>query len=282
MAFGKDDDKKPVDGKDGEGEKDPKKTAVSGKDGGDEKELDKTKIAEDIKALFVGTELSEDLQTSIATICVAAIHEKVESEKAKAKADAEEEADKKMEEAVATLSEDVDKYLTRAVKVFLEENEVAISSGVQVAAATKIVESAKEIAGTYGLEIDEATGDALAESETAMAEATTRLDESLAREVSLEEEIVTLKKERVMKTVQEGLAMTDAERLVTLAESVDFEDEEQFTTAVTTLKESFLKAPAKPKAKPNLNEGKPVAVPKQADDLNEGEVDAPVKSRRRF
>lgn len=279
MAFpNKNDDKKVEDGK--KDPKDPKDTAVSGKDGGDDKELDKTKIAEDIKALFSGTELSEELQTSIATICVAAIHEKVEAEKEKAKADAKADADAKMEETIAALSEDVDKYLTRAVKVFLEENEVAISSGVQVAAATKIVESAKEIAGTYGLEIDEATGDALVESETAIAEATAKLDESLAREVSLESEISALKKDRAMVSLKEGLAMTDAERLETLAESVEFEDEAQFTTAVQTLKESFLKAP-KAVVKPKLDEGKVVNVPKDHTDLNEGVVETQ-KPRRRF
>lgn len=265
--------------------KDPKAPATKpgegkGKDGKDGEGLEKNKISENFLKLFDGMELSEDFKEKAGLLFTAAVNEEAEKKSAKAKEDAKKEYDDKLSEEKERLSESVDRYLTHAVRTYLEENAVAIENGIRIEAANKVMESTKAIMESAGLEVPEAERSALEEAQAELAESKTKLDESIKREISLQENVNTLTKEKVFGEITEGLVMTDKERLVTLSESVEFQTADQYRAQLETLRESFIKGKTVAPATNNLDEGKPVTVDPKT--LNEGaEPSAPAAKPRR-
>lgn len=261
--------------------KDPKVDPEKPTDDKGDSELDKEKVSESLKVLFAGSGLSEELIESIVTVSVAAISEATTAAKALAVAEARETYEEKFDQEITKLAESADRFLTQGVRHFIKENEVGITEGLRQEAAGKILESARKICESYGLEITEADQTAIKEAEELVTTANTQLDESLNREMSLTAEIDSLKRERALKSVCEGMVMTDAERLSKLAASVDFINEAEFTASVQTLKESFALGVKTPVAAPKLDEGVKVAVVPVAN-LDENAQSEPQVKQRRF
>jgi hypothetical protein len=275
------DTKKPEAGaeKEPEGKKEPMKD-------GEKTGLDKEKVAESIRGLFKGVELSEKIVESVVLIATAAIAEQTELASLAAIAEAREDYESKFDVEVTKLAESVDKYLTHGVRKFIDENKIAITEGLRQEAAHKILESAKGICESYGLEISDDEQATLEEAESKVTLATEKLDESLNREIELQNEVDNLKKERSFKAVTEGMVLTDAERLGKLAESISFNDESDYADQLKTLKESFIGGTKVPKEPLNLNEGKTVDAPKvdakavKLDESTDQKPKAAPKSRK--
>ena len=68
------------------------------------------------------------------------------------------------------------------------------------------------------------------------------LSEEVANNITLSQEIEELKREKIIREASEGLADSEVEKLKTLAEDVDYEDEENFVEKVSTIKESYFKS----------------------------------------
>ena len=57
--------------------------------------------------------------------------------------------------------------------------------------------------------------------------------------INVTEELEKYKREAVIREMSKDLAETQVEKLKSLAENVDFENEESFTKKISTLKESY-------------------------------------------
>ena len=67
----------------------------------------------------------------------------------------------------------------------------------------------------------------------------TKLNEQIERNVALNSKLSQSTAETVMNNVAEGLAVSQKEKLATLAEGVEFESEESYREKLETLKESY-------------------------------------------
>ena len=67
----------------------------------------------------------------------------------------------------------------------------------------------------------------------------TKLNEQIERNVALNQKLGESTAQTVFNNVAEGLAVSQKEKLQTLAESVEFESEESYRGKIETLKESY-------------------------------------------
>jgi len=72
-----------------------------------------------------------------------------------------------------------------------------------------------------------------------------QLNESTERSIQMAEELETYKRESIIREATKDLAETQVEKLKSLAENVDFDDEETFAKKVAQLKESYFSKAAK-------------------------------------
>jgi len=84
----------------------------------------------------------------------------------------------------------------------------------------------------------------------------TKLNEQIERNVSLNKRLAESVADGIFDQVSEGLAATQKDKLASLAESVEFESEEEYREKLEMLKESYFSTQKSPKAKTeSLSEG---------------------------
>ena len=76
----------------------------------------------------------------------------------------------------------------------------------------------------------------------------TKLNEQIEKNISLNKRLAESVADGILDQVSEGLAQTQKEKLASLAESVEFESEEEYREKLGMLKESYFPANKAPKA----------------------------------
>jgi hypothetical protein len=209
------------------------------------KEKMKEKMKEDIDALMSGENLSEEFVSKATTIFEAAVIARAEE----VIAEAEEQLMEEFEIAVESIKEDlaskVDDYLNYMVEEWMKDNELAIQSGLKAEITEEFLTGLRDLFIEHNIDIPEDKVD-IVEELAAQLEATEAvLNEEIARGVELSKALNEQKKIEAIYTACEGLTQTQVEKMKSLAEGVDFTTEEEFSTKLETLKESYFRADVK-------------------------------------
>ena len=209
------------------------------------KMISKEKMKEDMDALLSGENLSEEFVTKATTIFEAAVIARAEE----VISEAEEQLMEEFEVAVEAIKEDlaakVDGYLNYMVEEWMKDNEIAIQSGLKAEITEEFLSGLRDLFIEHHIDIPEDKVD-IVEELAAQLEATEAvLNEEIARGIELSQALNEQKKIEAIYTACEGLTQTQVEKMKSLAEGVDFTTEEEFTTKLDTLKESYFKADVK-------------------------------------
>jgi len=196
-------------------------------------------VSEDVAALMNGEELSEDFKVKAATIFEAAVITRVKQEVAKI----EEEFESKLAEQVETvkegLVEKVDGYLDYIVEQWMEQNEIALESGIKSDILEGFVSGLKGLFEEHYIDIPQEKVDVLGNMESHIEELTAKLDESLANQVELSKKLGELSRQQTIDEAAEGLTDTEVEKFKGLAEELVFEGKENFKTKLQTIRENY-------------------------------------------
>ena len=197
-------------------------------------------FSEDLNALVESeATLSDEFKQKTAVIFESALKTKLSEEVERIESAYEERL---AEEVVAQrdeLVEKVDSYLNYVVENWMEENRVAIQSGLRTEIAENFMESLKGLFVESYVDVPESKVDLVDD----LAEQVEELEESLyqttANAIELGEEIEVLKRHVIISEAVHDLADTQVEKFETLVEDIDFEDEDSFAQKVLTIKESY-------------------------------------------
>lgn len=205
-------------------------------------------FSEDLNALVESeATLSDEFKAKTAIIFEAAVKSKLTEEIDRLEA----EYATQLEEEVATIKSDlvekVDSYLNYVVESWMEENKIAIQSGLRAEIAEGFMDKLKDLFVESYVEVPESKVDLVDELATANEELEEQYNEAVAKTIKLAEELEGFKREAIIREASRDLAETQVEKLASLVDSIDFENEETFASKVKTIKESYFK-----KATPNL------------------------------
>jgi AcrR family transcriptional regulator len=196
-------------------------------------------MSEHVAALFEGEDLSEDFKQKAIAIFEAAVTSTVKSELAAIEeayaATLEEEVNELKEE----LSSNVDDYLNYVVENWVSENEVAIEAGLRTELTEEFISGLRNLFAENYIDIPEDKISVVEELGNKVAELENKLNEEIERNVELSAILSESKKTEVMYAMTEGLTATQAEKLKSLAENVEFTSEEEYAHKVATLRESY-------------------------------------------
>jgi hypothetical protein len=230
-------------------------------DEGEEEMKEEFNIDEDVNALLEGEELSEEFQEKARTIFEAALRSKVSQiqetiEEQYAVALAEE-----VEEIKTQLSERVDAYLEYVADEWMQENALVIENGLKTEMTESFLQGIKGLFEEHYVTIPEDKYDVLESMVEKLDEMETKLNEQIEKNVSLNKRLAESVADGIFEQVADGLADTQKDKLASLAESVEFESEEEYREKLETLKESYFPSRvASPSTKSDtLSEGVSVA-----------------------
>ena len=209
-----------------------------------EEEVIEYDIEEDVNALLAGEELSEEFQEKAKVIFETAINAKV----AQIRVELEEQYSSVFAEGVekfkGELSERVDSYLEYVADEWFQENALVIDQGLKTEMTESFLSGMKDLFEAHYVEIPEDKYDVVHNMTNKLDEMETKLNEQIEKNVSLNKRLAESVADGILDQVSDGLAQTQKEKLASLAESVEFESEEEYREKLETLKESYF-APKK-------------------------------------
>jgi len=201
---------------------------------------------DDLKAL-VNEEatLSDEFKQKAETIFEAAINAKINAEIDRLEEKYNEELSEEIESTKKDLVEKVDSYLNYVVEGWMEDNKLAIQNGLRTEIAEDFMNKLKDLFVESHIQVPEDKVDLVDELAENVEELEAQLNESTERSIRMAEELETYKRESIIREATKDLAETQVEKLKSLAENVDFDDEETFAKKVAQLKESYFSKAAK-------------------------------------
>jgi hypothetical protein len=215
--------------------------------------------------------LSEGFQEKAATIFEAAVKTKVSAEIDRL----EEEYTQNLEEETAgirnELVEKVDGYLNYVVENWMEENRVAVENGLRTEIAESFMDALKGVFTEHYIAVPESKVDMVDDLAEQVQELEGQLTKATEDNIRLSESVSDFRRAEILAEASKDLAVTEAEKLKTLAEDVDFEDADTFARKVATLKESYF-------AKPVTEDVEAAEVSMNADSTEEVQL-SPIMER---
>ena len=199
-----------------------------------------TDFSDDLNALISEeATLSDGFKDKAATIFEAAIKSKLSEEIDRLEAKYNEELAEEVESTKSDLVEKVDNYLNYVVEQWMEDNKVAVQTGLRTEIAEKFMNNLKDLFTESYIEVPESKVDLVDDLAAEVEELEEAHNAAVAKSLEMQEELEVLKRDAIIREAAEGLAATQAEKLKKLAEDVDFEDAETFAEKVETIKESY-------------------------------------------
>ena len=219
-----------------------------------EEEID---IEEDVNALLGGEELSEEFREKAKLVFESALNSKVAEIHEALEIQYETKLEEAKEGLKEALTERVDSYLEYVAEEWMTENELAIEHGLKTEMTESFLSGMKGLFEEHYVTIPEDKYDVLESMVQKLDDMETKLNEQIDKNIGLNQRLSESVSDNILDQVSEGLAVTQKEKLASLAESVEFESEEEYREKLETLKESyFSKAPtAKSEAPQTLSEG---------------------------
>ena len=218
---------------------------------------DSIDVEEDLTALLEGEELSEEFQNKARTIFEAAIKTKI----SEVKSELQEQYEKTIVEEVASvkaeLAERVDAYLEYVSDEWMSENKLAVEAGLKTEMTDSFLTGMKSLFEDHYVTIPEEKYDVLNSMVEKLDEMEGKLNEQINKNVALNKRLAESTSDVILADVSEGLAVTQKDKLATLAENVEFDGEDNYREKLVTLRNSYFPAnPGAPKTKTeNLSEG---------------------------
>jgi hypothetical protein len=202
----------------------------------EESELD---IKADVDALVGDSDLSEEFKQKAATIFEAAIKAKVKEESQRLQGEYETKLKEDTETHKAELVEKVDSYLNYVVEEWMQENKIAIERGIKGEIAEDFIGGLKKLFEDHYIDVPDEKYNVLEDQASKIEDLEKKLNEEIEKNVKLNKDNGELKKEEIIKKSSEDLTDVEAEKFNKLAEEVEYSSEEDFTTKVKTIKESY-------------------------------------------
>jgi hypothetical protein len=235
-------------------------------------------MKEDMDALFNNEDLSEDFRTKASTIFESAVITRAITVVEEMEKEILESAEETIEEIKAELEEQVDSYLNYVVEQWVKDNEVAIESGLKSEVVEDFMVGLKNLFAEHYIDVPSEKVDVLEAMVDEVEELKSKLNEALNTNIELSKAIVESRKSEMISSVCEGLTATQAEKVKTLAEGVEFTTEGEYTKKLEIIRENYFTAePSKVKdvsKQIQLSETNEAIVPEELSPLMERYVNA--------
>ena len=215
----------------------------------------KEKMKEDVDALFADdSTISEEFKSKAATIFEARVYDRITQ--------IEEETEARyagmLEEAIDSiktdLTEKVDDYLNYVVEQWMSDNEIAIESGLRAELTEDFIGGLRNLFAEHYIDVPSEKVDLVSELAEKVEELEGKLNEEIERGISYAKALVESYKNEVTHQVCEGLTDTQAEKIKSLAEGVEFSTEEEYKNKLETIRENYFPSGVKKAAEQDLHE----------------------------
>jgi hypothetical protein len=200
-------------------------------------------IEEDVNALLAGEELSEEFQEKARIIFETAVRTKIYSIKEQLEERFQSEYEQALVEEISTIKEEltdrVDAYLEYVADEWMHENTLAIEHGLRTEMTESFLSGMKNLFEDHYVTIPEEKYDVIESMVDKLDEMEGKLNEQIEKNVALNRRLAESVADVIFTEVTEGLALSQKDKLASLAENVEFDSEENYREKLVTLRDSY-------------------------------------------
>ena len=196
-------------------------------------------LSADVAALTEGENLSDGFKDKAKTIFEAAVVSRLNEELERMHEDYAKALEAEIETVKSDLAEKVDEYLTYAVEGWMKKNQLAVEAGIKAEMGESVLSGLKQVFVENYIDLPDEKVDLVDGLQEQLNNMESKLNESIEENVGLSKQVGGYIKNGIVTEIAEGLSLSQKEKLVSLAEAVEFENEDAFKAKVSTLRESY-------------------------------------------
>ena len=198
-------------------------------------------FSEDINALLSGEkqDFSEDFTEKALTIFETAVNSKVKDHVENLEERYQTDLQESIIDVRDELAEQLDMYLDYVVSEWMNDNELAVEQGLKHEVTESFIAGMKDLFESHQIDVPDDKVDIVEQLQTEKDETKEELDNQLKVNVELRAEVAEHKKAQIIEQVSEDLTDSQKEKMATLCEGVDFDDEDTFTKKAQIIAENY-------------------------------------------
>jgi len=196
-------------------------------------------MEEDVQALLQGEELSEEFQEKARTIFETAINAKAAEIQEELTAAYEQTLVEEVAQIKSTLEERLDAYLEYVCDEWIAENALQVEHGLKTEMTESFLAGMRGLFEEHYVTIPEEKYDVVSTMVEKLDEMEDKLNEQIERNIALNHRLAESVADVILADVSEGLAISQKDKLASLAENVEFDSEETYREKLVSLKESY-------------------------------------------
>jgi hypothetical protein len=196
-------------------------------------------IEEDVNALLSGEDLSEDFKIKAKTVFEAALNARTEQIEEAIVYQYEQRIAEEVETIREELTDRLDAYLEYVSEEWLQENALEVEQGLKTEMTESFLQGMKGLFEDHYVTIPEDRYDVLESMVEKLDEMENKLNEQIDKNVALNRRLAESVTEVIFAEVSEGLALSQKDKLASLAENVEFDSEGNYREKLVTLRESY-------------------------------------------
>jgi len=198
---------------------------------------------EDIDAIIKEeATLSDGFRGKASAIFEAVLTSKLSEEVDRLEAEYAQNLEEEVSEVQSSLVEKVDSYLNYVVEGWMKENELQVQQGLRTEIAEEFMTSLQSVFKEHYIEVPEGKEDLVDDLNEQVTELEETLNKTTEDNIRLHTAVQEFEKQEVVREQSSGLAETEAEKLASLVEDIEFDNKETFEMKVKTVKESYFKS----------------------------------------
>ena len=185
--------------------------------------------------------LSDGFRGKASAIFEAVLTSKLSEEVDRLEAEYAQNLEEEVSEVHSSLVEKVDSYLNYVVEGWMEDNQLQVQEGLRTEIAEEFMTSLQSVFKEHYIEVPEGKEDLVDDLSEQVSELESTLNKTTDDNIELHAKVQEFEKQDVVREQSLGLADTEAEKLASLVEDIDFDSKETFEMKVKTVKESYFK-----------------------------------------
>ena len=199
-------------------------------------------FSDDLEALVESeATLSDEFKAKTAVIFETAIRSKISEQVERLEDEYQSRLEEELDTSRSDLVEKVDSYLNYVVENWMTENQLAVENGLRTEIAENFMDNLRGLFVESYIEVPESKVNLVDELAEQVEDLEEKLNARTAEVLEVNESLELFQRQEIIREASRDLAETQVEKLASLVEGLDFEDEDSFATKVRTVKESYFK-----------------------------------------
>lgn len=208
----------------------------------------KAMVKEDLDKIFgsesIETPLSEAFINNATTLFEAALSTRLALEVETIEEQMNTQLEEAIDKTIVEMTERVDAYMEHLAEEYMTKNELAIQSGIKTELSESFIVGMKNVFLQHNVTIPEADVDIIASLNEQVEDLSDRLNKATGLLIESKKIETDAEISIVLKSISEGMTEVNKDRLALVAESMDYDNIEDFETKIKLVKENlFEKTP---------------------------------------